>query len=98
MFYICIQFTGFFQIVQPKNIDFPQHHALLFFEISAALSLAWEVFSKYEAPVYSEEGTKEFRRCLHDENYLAGITYYGAFGGETLIGEIGIRFTPMVYH
>ena len=60
-------------------------------EIPAALSLAWEVFSEYESPVYSEEGTEEFRRCLHDENYLAGIAYYGAFSGETLIGEIGIR-------
>ena len=60
-------------------------------EIPAALSLAWEVFSEYEAPVYSEAGTGEFRRCLQDEHYLAGITYYGAFDGETLIGQIGIR-------
>lgn len=60
-------------------------------EISSALSLAWEEFSEYEAPVYSEEGTEEFYRCLHDEEYLAGITYYGAFDGKTLIGVIGIR-------
>lgn len=60
-------------------------------EIPAALSLAWEVFSEYESPVYSKEGTEEFRRCLHDETYLAGITYYGAFDAETLIGEISIR-------
>lgn len=60
-------------------------------EIPAALSLAWEVFSEFETPVYSEEGTAEFRRCLHDEAYLAGIEYYCAFDGETLVGEIGIR-------
>ena len=60
-------------------------------EIPVALSLAWEVFSEYESPVYSEEGTEEFRKCLHDEKYLAGISYYGAFDGTTLIGEIGIR-------
>lgn len=60
-------------------------------EVPDALSLAWEVFSEYESPVYTEEGTEEFRRCLHDEHYLAGIAYYGAFDGETLIGEIGIR-------
>ncbi len=60
-------------------------------EIPAALSLAWEVFSEYESPVYSEEGTEEFCKCLHDEHYLAGIDYYGAFDGEKLIGEIGIR-------
>lgn len=60
-------------------------------EIPAAHSLAWEVFSEYESPVYSEEGTEEFRKCLRDETYLAGISYYGAFDGKTLIGEIGIR-------
>lgn len=60
-------------------------------EIPAALSLIWEVFSEYEAPVYSEEGTAEFRRCLRDERYLAGIVYYGAFDAETLIGVAGIR-------
>lgn len=60
-------------------------------EIPAALSLAWEVFSQYESPVYSQQGTEEFRRCLHDETYLAGIVYYGAFDGKMLIGEIGIR-------
>ena len=61
------------------------------YEIPDALSLAWEVFSDYEAPVYSKEGTAEFHKCLHDEKYLAGIEYYGAFHGDTLIGEIGIR-------
>ena len=30
-------------------------------------------------------------RTKHDEKYLSGITYYGAFDGKTLIGEIGIR-------
>ena len=60
-------------------------------EIPDALSLAWEVFSEYESPVYSKEGTKEFCKCLHDEKYLAGIEYYGAFDGDRLIGEIGIR-------
>ena len=60
-------------------------------EIPAALSLAWEVFSENESPVYSEEGTEEFRKCLHDEKYLAGNSYYGTFDGKTLIGQIGIR-------
>ena len=60
-------------------------------EVPAALELAWRVFSEYESPVYSEEGTEEFRKCLRDENYLSGIAYYGAFDGSRLIGEIGIR-------
>lgn len=60
-------------------------------EIPAALELAWKVFSEYESPDYAPEGTEEFRKCLHDEEYLAGIEYYGAFDGEKLIGTIGIR-------
>lgn len=60
-------------------------------EIPAALSLAWEVFSEYEAPVYSAEGTEEFRKCLNDEAYLSGIEFYGAFESEKLIGVVGIR-------
>lgn len=60
-------------------------------EIPAALALAWQVFSEYESPDYSPEGTEEFRKCLHDEAYLAGIVYYGAFDREKLVGLLGIR-------
>lgn len=59
--------------------------------IPKALALAWKVFLEYESPDYPPEGTEEFKKCLHDENYLSGIEYYGAFDGETLIGIIGIR-------
>lgn len=60
-------------------------------EIPSALDLAWKVFSEYESPDYSTEGTEEFRKCLHDEEYLYGIDYYGAFDSSKLIGLIGIR-------
>ena len=60
-------------------------------EISAALDLAWRGFSEYESPDYSKEGTEEFRKCLHDEEFLYGIDYYGAFDSGKLIGMIGIR-------
>ena len=60
-------------------------------EIPTALELAWNVFSVYESPDYSAEGAAEFRKCLHDADYLSGIAYYGAFDGKKLIGEIGIR-------
>ena len=56
-----------------------------------ALDMAWVVFSEYESPDYSAEGTEEFRKCLHDEGYLSGLHYYGAFDAEKLIGEITIR-------
>ncbi len=42
-------------------------------ERQAALDLAWVVFSEYESPDYSAEGTEEFRKCLHDV-WTAGIT------------------------
>ena len=60
-------------------------------EIPAALELAWRVFSEYESPDNAPEGTEEFRKCLRDEAYLAGIDYYGAFDGETLAGMVGVR-------
>ena len=60
-------------------------------ERQTALDLAWIVFSEYESPDYTAEGTEEFRKCLHDEAYLSGLHYYGAFDGEKLIGEIAIR-------
>ena len=56
-----------------------------------ALDLAWVVFLEYESPDYSAEGTEEFRKCLHDEEYLHGLQYYGAFDNMRLIGEIAIR-------
>ena len=56
-----------------------------------ALDLAWAVFSEYESPDYSGEGTEEFRKCLHDEEYLHDLQYYGAYDGGKLIGEIAIR-------
>ena len=44
-------------------------------ERQAALDLAWDVFSEYESPDYYVEGTEEFRKCLHDEEYLSGLHY-----------------------
>lgn len=56
-----------------------------------ALELAGRVFTEYESPDYAPEGTEEFRKCLNDEDYLAGIRYYGAFDGEKLVGMLGVR-------
>ena len=61
------------------------------YETQGALSLAWEVFSEYESPDYPQEGTEEFHKCLHDNEYLAGIEYYGAFDSGKLVGMLGIR-------
>ena len=60
-------------------------------EKGKALQLAWKVFCEFESPDYAPEGTEEFKKCLHDEEYLAGIEYYGAFDGNRLVGFVGIR-------
>ena len=65
-------------------------------ERQAALELAWRVFSEYESPDYAPEGTEEFRKCIHDEGYLSGLHYYGAFDEGKLVGEIAIR--PEIKH
>ena len=59
--------------------------------VPSALRLAWDVFSVYESPDYTREGTEEFRKCLHDPQYLNGIDYYGAFDEKRLIGMVGLR-------
>ena len=60
-------------------------------ETESALRLAWKVFCAFEAPDYAPEGTEEFKRCLNDDAYLAGIRYYGAFDEDRLVGMLGIR-------
>ena len=60
-------------------------------ETDTALALAWKVFTEYESPDYTPEGTEEFKKCLNDDAYLAGLRYYGAFDGEKLIGLLAIR-------
>ncbi len=60
-------------------------------EKGKALQLAWRVFCEFESPDYAPEGTEEFKKCLNDDAYLAGIRYYGAFDEEKLLGMLGIR-------
>jgi hypothetical protein len=70
------------------------------YEIPVALDLAWRVFSEYESPDYSDEGTEELRRCLHDEEYLYDLGFYKKLGFVPTEEEKtinGIRFTPMIY-
>ena len=60
-------------------------------EKGKALQLAWKVFCEFEFPDYAPEGTEEFKKCLNDDAYLAGIRYYGGFDEEKLVGMLGIR-------
>ena len=60
-------------------------------EVPAALALAWRVFNEFEAPDYSDEGVDEFYKALHDEEYLSGLAYFGAFDREKLVGMLTVR-------
>ena len=60
-------------------------------EITDALDLAWKVFNEYEAPAYSSEGVNEFYRSIHDDRFLSGLVFYGAFIDERLIGMLATR-------
>ena len=56
-----------------------------------ALSLIWEVFSQFEAPVYPEEGIREFRSTLENRERLRAMRFYGAFDGDELVGVLAMR-------
>ena len=49
------------------------------------------MFLEYEAPDYTQEGIDEFYKSIHDENYLAMLSLYGAFSSEGLVGVIATR-------
>ena len=56
-----------------------------------ALSLIWEVFSQFEAPVYPEEGIREFRSTLENRERLRAMRFYGAFENGELVGVLAMR-------
>lgn len=60
-------------------------------EIPEALQLIWDVFLQFEAPEYSEEGIREFRRSLDDTERTRKLRFYGAFDGEKLVGTLCMR-------
>lgn len=60
-------------------------------EISAGLELSWKVFCEFEAPDYSRGGVDEFRKSIHDPDYLRMLEMYGAFANEELAGIIALR-------
>lgn len=60
-------------------------------QLREALPLVWDVFSKYEAVNYSEEGKKAFWDAIHSDEYLNMLTAYGAFENKELVGIIATR-------
>ena len=64
---------------------------LLSDEIPDAIDLIWEVFLKFEAPTYSEEGVRAFRASLDDPVRTVSLRWYGAFENGHLVGTLCMR-------
>ena len=60
-------------------------------EIPEAIDLIWEVFLKFEAPVYSAEGIHAFRASLDDPVRTASLKWYGTFENGHLVGTLCMR-------
>ena len=75
-------------------------------EYQEALDLCWQVFLEFEAPEYSPEGVAVFRASLDDKEWVRKLNFYGAFGGEKLVGVLCMRapqhiggfFVDAAYH
>lgn len=60
-------------------------------EMKDALNLVWRVFLEYEAPDYTDEGIKEFKKSIDDVNWVNAREFYGAFIEEKLVGVIATK-------
>ena len=68
-----------------------QIKTLELFQRDEALELVWKVFLKYEAPDYTKEGSEEFFKSIHDDEWLNQIKMYGAYDKDKLVGVIATR-------
>lgn len=60
-------------------------------QLEEALPLVWEVFCRYEAVEYPEDGKAAFWNAIHSADYLDSLTAFGAFDGDRLIGILATR-------
>ena len=65
-------------------------------EMKEALNLVWKVFIEYEAPDYTEEGIKEFKKAIDDNEWVEERDFYGAFDEENKI--VGVIATKNLTH
>ena len=63
------------------------------FELENALRLIWEVFLKFEAPYFTEEGIKEFKDSIDNPSFIAKMDIFGAFNNndDELLGIIATK-------
>ena len=59
--------------------------------LPAACDLVWQVFCRFEAPEYSQEGIAEFQKTLENMDALRHMPFYGAFHGGELVGVLAMR-------
>ncbi len=68
-------------------------------EIDEALNLAQDIFMRFEAPDYKQEGAEAFEKFISeskkaDSDFKRDLSpIYAAFDGENIIGIIGMRAT-----
>ena len=61
-------------------------------EMNEALNLVWRVFLEFEAPDYTEEGIKEFKRSINDNEWVNERKFYGVFNEDNkLLGVIATK-------
>ena len=61
-------------------------------EMKEALDLVWKVFLEYEAPDYTEEGIKEFKRTIDDNSWVNNRDFYGAYDeNNKILGVIATK-------
>ena len=65
-------------------------------EIKDALELVWKVFLEYEAPDYTEEGIKEFKKAIDDNLWVEARDFYGAFDENNNV--LGVIATKGIIH
>ena len=65
-------------------------------EMNEALELVWKVFLEYEAPDYTEEGIKEFKKTIDDTDWIEARDFYGAYDENNNV--IGVIATKDITH
>ena len=65
-------------------------------EMTNALDLVWKVFLEYEAPDYTEEGIKEFKKAIDNTEWIKNRDFYGAFDENNKI--LGVIATKNLTH
>ena len=60
-------------------------------EMQVALDLVWRVFLEFEAPDYTEEGIKEFKKSIDDLEWINKRDFYGAYNDNQLLGVIATK-------